>query len=359
MGQFYTQMKIFHFKDKIDSLPKENSKILPPIHIRIKPTNVCSHNCEYCSYRAENLQLGKDMVIRDFIPKEKMMEIIDDLDDMGVKAVTFSGGGDPFCYPYLLETAQKFSKTKVKFAALTNGAMMKGEVAKVFAKYATWVRVSIDGWDDKSYSDFRKVPLGEFSRVMENIEAFSRYKKESNGKCYFGVSIITGKKNASHLFDMVKRFKSIGVNSVKIAPIITSDDGKECNEYHKPISDLVKNQIAKAKELVDENFEIFDAYHSQLESFKKPYTWCPYAQIQPIIGADLNVYPCHDKAYNLDEGLMGTIKDKSFKEYWMKNKDKFFKIDPSINCNHHCAVDSRNRVILDYLDVDKEHLDFV
>ena len=40
MGNFYTQMKIFHFKDKIDSLPRENKKILPPIHIRIKPTNV-------------------------------------------------------------------------------------------------------------------------------------------------------------------------------------------------------------------------------------------------------------------------------------------------------------------------------
>ena len=36
------------------------------------------------------------MVARDFIPKAKMMEIIDDLVDMGVKAVTFSGGGDPF-----------------------------------------------------------------------------------------------------------------------------------------------------------------------------------------------------------------------------------------------------------------------
>tara|TARA_Y100000310_G_scaffold290318_1_gene317409 strand:- start:359 stop:1438 length:1080 start_codon:yes stop_codon:yes gene_type:complete len=359
MGNFYTQMKIFHFKDKIDSLPRENKKILPPIHIRIKPTNVCGHNCEYCAYRADNLQLGKDMVIRDFIPKEKMMEIIDDLDDMGVKAVTFSGGGDPFCYPYFLETIQKLSKTNIKFAALTNGSMMKGEVAKLFAKYATWIRVSIDGWDDKSYSEFRKVPLGEFSKVMKNIEEFSEYKKKYNGKCFFGVSIITGRKNAPHLFDMIKSFKSIGVNSVRITSVIISNDGKECYEYHKPIFDLVKSQVAKARELEDENFEIFDGYHAELEPFKKPYDWCPYAQIQPIIGADLNIYPCHDKAYNLDSGLMGTIKDKSFKDYWLNDKDKFFKINPSIDCNHHCAVDSRNKVILDYLDIDKEHLNFV
>ena len=158
---------------------------------------------------------------------------------------------------------------------------------------------------------------------------------------------------------MIKSFKSIGVNSVRITSVIISNDGKECYEYHKPIFDLVKSQVAKARELEDENFEIFDGYHAELEPFKKPYDWCPYAQIQPIIGADLNIYPCHDKAYNLDSGLMGTIKDKSFKDYWLNDKDKFFKINPSIDCNHHCAVDSRNKVILDYLDIDKEHLNFV
>src|SRR3989337_2751990 len=103
MGLLYTKMKIFYYKDKIDSLSKDDNRILPPVHIRIKPTNVCGHNCRYCAYRVDNLQLGKDMNERDYIPKTKMMEIIDDVVGMGVKAVTFSGGGDPFYYPYLLD----------------------------------------------------------------------------------------------------------------------------------------------------------------------------------------------------------------------------------------------------------------
>ena len=76
MGLLYTKMKAFHFKDKIDSLPDSIDKIMPPIQIRIKPTNVCAHNCWYCAYRAEDLQLGQDMVTKDYIPREKMMEII-------------------------------------------------------------------------------------------------------------------------------------------------------------------------------------------------------------------------------------------------------------------------------------------
>lgn len=34
------------------------------------------------------------MVEKDFIPLEKMLEILEDIKDMGVQAITFSGGGE-------------------------------------------------------------------------------------------------------------------------------------------------------------------------------------------------------------------------------------------------------------------------
>ncbi len=160
MGHLYTKMKIFHFKEKVDSLPETVDQIMAPIHIRIKPTNACAHNCWYCAYRTDNLQLGKDMVKKDLIPKEKMMEIICDIVDMGVNAVTFSGGGDPFYYPYLMDSVKKLSNSSVKFASLTNGSKFDGELAEIFAHNATWLRISIDGWDDESYSKYRAAKGG-------------------------------------------------------------------------------------------------------------------------------------------------------------------------------------------------------
>lgn len=355
-GLLYTKMKIFHFKDKLDSLPQEVDKIMPPIHIRIKPTNICNHNCSYCAYRVDNLQLGKDMVVRDQITREKMMEIIDDIIEMGVKAVTFSGGGDPFCYPHLLETVKKLSKSSIKFAALTNGSLLQGEIVEIFAHNAQWLRISIDGWDDESYSLYRRVPHGEFTKIMVNIENFQRFA----GKCYLGGCIIVDKKNASHVYELIRRLKNAGVNSVKVAPCIVSNNGKENNEYHKPLFSQVKKQIARASgELAEEEFEIFDSYHGQLETFEKEYLWCPYMQILPVIGADQNIYPCQDKAYNLEEGLVGSIKNQRFKDFWFSDKNKFFKINPSINCSHHCVADGKNKLILDYLDADEQHLGFV
>ncbi|UCD55353.1 MAG: radical SAM protein [Candidatus Omnitrophota bacterium] len=358
MELLYTKMKIFHFKDKLDSLPITRDTILPPIHIRIKPTNVCNHNCSYCAYRVGHLQLGKDMVTKDFIPREKMMEIIEDLKDMGVKSVSFSGGGEPFCYPYLLEAVKRLSETSVKFASLTNGSRLDGELAEVFAHKATWLRISIDGWDDESYSAYRGVPKGEFTKVIRNIENFKKYK----GKCYLGGYIIADKKNASHLYELILQLKNSGLDSVKISPCIVSNSWAENDVYHKPIFKQVKDEIVKASdELSEENFEIYDAYDDQLESFEKGFNrhWCPYLQILPVIGADLNIYPCQDKAYNLDEGLLGSIKNTRFKDFWFSEKEKFFKINPSVHCNHHCVANTKNKLILDYLNADKEHLSFV
>jgi len=345
----YSNLKIFHYQEKLDSLGRE---ITGPVHIRIKPTNICNHNCWYCCYRSDNLQLGKDMVKADYIPMDKMADIIVDIYSMGVKAVTFSGGGEPLCYPYIWETMAWLADTDIKFGVLTNGSKLDGKVANILSKYGSWVRVSMDGWDDESYSKFRKVPAGEYTKIMNNMREF----KKVGGRCHLGVSLIVGRANYEHISGIVYKLKEIGVDSVKISPCIVSNDGKENNEYHKEIYDEVRWDIRNLDPLIDDDFEIVDSYHELDDKFSKNYTWCPYLQILTIIGADCNVYSCQDKAYT-DRGLIGSIKDKNFKEFWFEDSMKFYRIDPIHDCNHHCVANAKNKMIIDYLNI--EHEEFV
>ena len=74
------------------------------------------------------------------------MEIIDDLVEMDVKAVTFSGGGEPLIYPHIAEALNKLGESGIKLATLTNGSHLHEDIAVAFARYGTWIRVSIDGW---------------------------------------------------------------------------------------------------------------------------------------------------------------------------------------------------------------------
>lgn len=356
MRPVYSELKIFHFKNKLDSLPMECPDIKAPIHIRIKPTNICNHNCHYCAYRNENLQLGQNMNKTDSIPRDKMMEIIDDLIKIDVKAVTFSGGGEPFCYPHLLEVVWKLSLSSIRFAAITNGSRLYGELAEQFARHAVWLRISMDGWDDDSYARFRGISGNEFSTVMNNLKGFKQLK----GKCLLGVSVIVNRENAQHIFDLISDLRHIGVDSVKISPCIVSNDGMENNRYHAPIFGKVREQVERCiRELGGPDFEVYDAYHELEKKFNKDYTWCPYQQILPVIGADLNVYPCQDKAYNIDQGVLGSIRNRSFMTFWFESKDTFFRINPSIHCRHHCVANTKNRMILDYLSLDQNHINFV
>ncbi len=352
--KIYSRYKIFGYPEKIASLPRNNPEILSPLHLRIKPTNACNHACRYCAYRDPRLQLGQDMDRRDCIPWEKMQELIDDICGMGVKAVTFSGGGEPFVYPRLAEAASRLADCGVAVAALTNGGRLAGEAADVFAWRAAWLRVSMDGWDGPSYARYRGTTEDEFAKVLGNLEAF----KKRGGPCRLGVSYIVDRDNYGHVAAMLARLKDIGVDSVKVSPCIIDNEGAVNNAYHQPFVEAVREQLAAATRLVDDAFEIFDAYHVMEEKFDKPYDWCPYCQILAVIGADLRVYPCQDKAYNLSASL-GSIRDRRFREFWFADKEKFFAIRPREHCRHHCVANPKNLMLHEFLDTPNEHAAFV
>ena len=130
MGTLYSNLKFFRYPAQIEAL--QEHRVVAPVHIRIKPMNHCNHDCWYCAYRVSNLELGEDIDYRDKIPEGKMFEIVDDVIAMGVKAVTFSGGGEPLLYKPLPEVVRRLAVGGVRIATLTNGSNLKGLVADVF-----------------------------------------------------------------------------------------------------------------------------------------------------------------------------------------------------------------------------------
>ncbi len=354
MKAVYSNLKFLRFKEQLDAL--ENGHMVSPVHIRIKPINACNHDCWYCAYHVDDLQLGKMMEMNDVIPRGKMMEIIDDLGDMGVKAVTFSGGGEPTIYPHLEESINRLGQKEIKVASLTNGSGLKGAVAETFARYGTWVRISFDGWDSESYAKFRNVKLGEFDKVIRNMRDFAGLKSA----CVLGTSYIVGQKNYEHVFDFVSLMKDTGVNHVKITGLVVSNNGLENKQYHDGIREEVREQIDRAKLLEDDTLKIVNHYHEMSERFGKEYTTCPSQQFLIVIGANNKVYSCQDKAYT-NEGLLGSIENKRFKEFWFseENYNRIMSINPSVDCTHHCSAHQKNLLSHEYLAVDENHVEFI
>jgi len=349
----YSDLKFLGFPDTLNAL--KNQSVAPPVHIRIKPTNVCNHDCWYCAYHASGVQLGDKMAYRDTIAFERLDEITTDIISMGVAAVTFSGGGEPLLYKKLPEIVKKLHNGGVQVATLTNGMNLKGKMAEAFQKYGAWIRISLDGYDDESYAKARGIKNGEFTNLLNNIRNFKSVKTN----CVLGCSFIVGGDNYKEIYNVSKKLKDAGVDHVKVSGVVVGNTSMDNNNYHKKIKDEVLRQINKAKDLEDESFSIINHYHDLEDRFEKTYNTCPFILYRPVIGADLNVYTCQDKAYT-DSGKLGNLENIGFKEFWNSNdaKEKIYGVDPSKICNHHCINHSRNEIINEFLQIDPDHLSF-
>lgn len=331
----YSSLKCFDWIDRVKVLPQESKVIACPVHVRIKPTNRCNHSCTYCSYRVADMQLGSRMDRMQEMPWQQLQQILEDCKSLSVKAVTFSGGGEPLLYEKLPQAIDYLCRQKIKVGVITNGSRLLGGAAKAIAEKAVWVRVSIDGWDGDSYADYRGVSKDEFGRVMGNVQSFCIMQR----KAKLGLAVVVDRRNYEHLEELLRRVRDLGVDNVKVMPVIVSDDWKENLKYHAPITNYVKAVCARFP-------FVSCSFDEELQSWEKEYEWCPSIQLNPVIGADGYIYPCHDKAYSYSLFAIGAWR---LAKVWTLNKDRFFEINPKRDCKHHCAVNYRNKLLLEYL----------
>ncbi len=359
MTKLYSDLKILHFDSKLRDIL--DGTLSPPLHIRLKPTNKCNHNCYYCCYRNKDLYLNQLFNENDEIPKDKMRKIVEGLRQMRVKAVTFSGGGEPLCYPYILETAANLINSGIKIAVLTNGSLLKGKITEALGKEIAWIRVSMDALDPQMYAKNRRVSLREFDIVCNNINNFAKNKSK---QCQLGINFVVTQENHCDVYEFLKLMKKIGVDHVKISEAIVSTEKEKNKNYYFSFLDSVKKQISRGLvDLASDSFTIVDKFNNfenKDSCYEKKYNHCLFIQCLSVIGADMNVYNCQDKAYTKN-GKIGSIKDKSFQELWSseQTKEKLLNLNPSIDCNHHCTQHSKNQILFNYFNVNKAHLEFV
>ena len=351
----YSTLKVFHHPEKVKSLLER--RVTSPLYVRVKPTNNCNHNCVYCLYHPEYSGIHQTVNRMDEIPKEKMMEVLDDFKEMGVKAVTFSGGGEPLLHPNITEILKKTLENRIRLSMITNGQSLKGEPAKLLYN-ADWVRVSLDYCTPEMFTEIRRRPEEHFDIVRQNIQQFARNKSPD---CDLGVNCVVSNYNFDRLFDIAKFCKDLGVDNLRFSPFQRFSQ-TEFLEYHTPIRDKVKKQIEKAKELQDAKFSIGSSYEGYFrDTNKRGYPRCFYMEIVPVVASDQNIYTCHNRAYEPD-GKIGSIKTQSFKDVWFSKKTaEFFKnFNPQKLCNHECSNDEKNRILNEFSNCkDKGVMEYV
>jgi len=124
-----------------------------PIVTHIMPTDVCNFRCSFCSVQYRE---GDALELPD------ILEYLDTLKELGLKAVIISGGGNPILYK-CPKTRSDFNvliseiyERDLEIGCISNGMKMKeypdGRKSWTTVKPETldklsWLRISLSGWD--------------------------------------------------------------------------------------------------------------------------------------------------------------------------------------------------------------------
>lgn len=352
-GSVYSDLKIFYHSEKIGDILA--GKRTAPIYVRIKPTNTCNQNCYYCSSKDDNIPEDRKLNYFASIPWEKLKEIIEDLSEMGVKAVTFSGGGEPLIYPHIEDALSLVKEKGIDYSIISNGQALEGNKAKLLAD-AKWIRVSLESACAGTYEKIRGVHT--FEKVIANIKNFVKIK---NPECTVGINCVVTRDNYKEIYDLCRLASEIGVNNIKLSPMRL--DGS-LNQYHSAIENEVREQISRAKQDFENNsFTIIDKYDgdtSLSEVYEKQYHRCMIQEVFTVIGADSKVYLCHQRAYTKD-GDIADLTEQSFKEAWYSDETirKSRELDACTACNFRCVFDERNELLNHLVSIDKNHINFI
>ncbi|HEY9070172.1 MAG TPA: radical SAM/SPASM domain-containing protein [Candidatus Ozemobacteraceae bacterium] len=150
-----------------------NAVVAPfPLHLDIESTSACNLRCPHCAATHE----GWGPHARGFISMELFRKLIDEAAREGVYCIKFSLRGEPLIHPHLVDMVRMVRKAGILDCYFNTNAMLLTEEISTALIEAGLPRISIsiDGWDAKSYSQYR--PGADYSLVCKNIETLLRIR---------------------------------------------------------------------------------------------------------------------------------------------------------------------------------------
>ena len=116
----FSSDKILRHLDRVNELFQAG--YTPPITVELDMTNVCNHKCPGC--------FGFFYKDRSSVALKDAKRIIDELADISVRAVTFTGGGEPLCNPDTLDAIRYANHKGLDVALITNGSLLDAKAIK-------------------------------------------------------------------------------------------------------------------------------------------------------------------------------------------------------------------------------------
>lgn len=331
--------KIFHFPSYLQKLVADEEAY--PVHLQLGTVNYCNHDCTFC-YAARSMFDAKGSP-RMRIDVERLLEVVEEMRGLGLRAVTIVGSGEPTLHPRIDEIITGLNRIGLDVGMYTNGSCVTDRTLRAMADHMTFVRFSLTGATRKVHDLVHA--NGDFARVITNIE---RLVAARQGRFpTLGSQFILASYSAEEVVEGARLAKSLGLDYYEIKPAYVAPDKPDQLENTLSLSQA-EALMAEAKRYEDENFKVYakgDQMHGVLASVDdRPYDDCPGQKTNAVLEAELDLYICSN--HKTPDFCFGNVCEQSFKEVWhgQRRRDILRRLNVH-QCEPHCRMDPLNKIV--------------
>jgi len=360
----YSDLKAAWHLDKIESMRKGNQVV--PAQVQLIISDLCSHACTFCSYRMpEGFSVEQFGVIENGksnpnpnrkIPTAKCLEILDDCASLGVKAIQFTGGGEPTVHPDHLHIFEYAQDIGLETSLVTHGNIFRPGWQDVLPKMK-WVRISIDAGSAEEYARVRRVKPEFYATALSHVAMLAAEIKQQGTDCVLGVGYVLTRENWADSYEGVALIRAAGAHNVRLSAMFSTKGAA----YYEGVYEGIKAEIERIKALATDEFSVVDLFGdriSDLVQHSPDYEFCGYQQQNMYIGGNLRVYRCCTTAYT-KHGEVGDLTNQSLASwFYSQEKHDAYANFKASSC-HTCQFNGRNRVINYLVNPEPLHVNFI
>ncbi len=325
-----------------------------PWTVQIDITNNCNNDCVGCwchSPMLKELAMTKDMKAK-FLTYDVAIKLIDDLDDLGVRDIYFTGGGEPFMHPKAVDIMEYVKKLGMRCDMSNNFTMVTKEKAqRLVLAGVDNMNCSIWAGSKEAYARTHPNKTEEAFVDLEKkfLDIYEIKKKYRKNKPTLNIYNVVSTKNYDDFDNMIEfafRAKADGIDFTPTDIVPGKTDSLMLNKKQREwLIDKVKNIWPKfyswekkyKHKIVFRNYMQFLRRLESNETEKGVYDKSIIGKIPCYAGFTfLRVLATGDVNSCLKSVRIpiGNIYEKSIKEIWYNEKEKEFRkhtIDYDVN----------------------------
>jgi len=330
----WSQLKVLKHKDILSDIVTKN--IPTPKHIQFELTESCNYACTFCPWHGDAAGNFKniDFTGKRFFPTQRLLELIDELEACGTKAISITGAGENLIHPNFDQIIKKLAASSMEFALTSNfGVKLSDDVLKDLLQ-AKWVRWSVNAADEATYNATNRPKVSDAYFISQNnLRRLTALRTDET--IHIGASYVIGDYNKHDISKVATYVKSLGLDSLSFRPDTPMLRHQKSYEYSPETIEALEN----SQELSDKNFKVFINYARLSDSQKitDNSLRCYYSNHSVHIISNGDIYPCcmtrYDQSYKF-----GNIINQDFQSFWNTKerqehyKDIYMKSCPS--CHH-------------------------